>query len=146
MALTTWCRRQMRYGASLCDRLHAVRWPSRHHLILAVAFWNLLLALSQLLGHAPLWKMLVSLGMSGGLAVLVWIARRDMRARRVQIAQDLAQRGLSLTERERCYDAPVTCGGCGAADLSVFYQGKTWGETWCEACYAARGKPHGGVS
>ena len=35
-------------------------------------------------------------------------------------------------------DLAVTCGRCGAEGLSVFYQGRTWGETYCETCYATR--------
>jgi hypothetical protein len=35
-------------------------------------------------------------------------------------------------------DAPVSCGACGAAGLDLWYTGQTWGETLCEACFAAR--------
>src|SRR5262249_47043244 len=35
-------------------------------------------------------------------------------------------------------DAVVTCADCGTVDLAVWYSGQTWGETLCEACYAAR--------
>ena len=43
---------------------------------------------------------------------------------------DLQMRGLTCT---------IDTLRDGAEDLTVFYQGTTWSETWCETCYAGRG-------
>jgi hypothetical protein len=77
---------------------------------------------------------------------------RDLAAQFLRQAGDpAAQRAADIFQR--CVlgqivdlDAPVVCTDCGAAGLELWYTGQTWGETLCEACYAARvraGQPRG---